>query len=107
LRLAFNVDTIKPAQITFDSAKSAANIRERGLPFSLVKDEFDWASAQVIEDRRREYGERRYRALGLIGTRLHALIYTPRGTGIHVISLRKANQREVRRYGEKAQSVSD
>lgn len=107
LHRVFNVDTIKPAEITFDPAKNEANIRERGLPFSLVKDEFDWATAQVIEDRRREYGERRYRALGLIETRLHALIYTPRGTGIHVISLRKANRREVRRYGEKAESVSD
>jgi uncharacterized DUF497 family protein len=101
------VDTIKPTEFSFDPAKNTANIRERGLPFSLVKDAFDWASAQVVEDKRRNYGERRYRALGLIGTRLHALIYTPRGTGIHVISLRKANQREVRRYGEKAESVSD
>ena len=80
------MDTIKPAEITFDTVKNEANIRERGLPFSLVKDEFDWASAQVIEDRRRPYGEQRYRAFGLIGMR---------------------NRREVRRYGEKAESVSD
>ena len=107
LRRIFTVDTIKTAEISFDPAKNEANICERGLSFALVKDEFEWSTAQVIEDTRRDYGERRYRALGLIGTRLHALIYTPRGTGIHVISLRKANQREVRRYGEKAESVSD
>ena len=101
------MDTIKTIEISFDPAKNEANIRERGLPFSLVKEEFDWASAQVIEDRRRPYGERRYRAFGLIGMRLHAVIYTPRATGIHIISLRKANRREVRRYGEKAESVSD
>jgi uncharacterized DUF497 family protein len=101
------VDTIKPAEITFDPAKNEANIRERGLPFSLVKDEFDWASAQVIEDARRDYGERRYRALGLIGLRLHAAVYTPRGAGMHVISLRKANKREERRYATKAESGVD
>jgi uncharacterized DUF497 family protein len=103
----FNVDTIKTTEITFDPAKNEANIRERGLPFSLVKDEFDWASAQLIEDRRRDYGERRYRALGLIGLRLHAVVYTPRANGMHVISLRKANRREEKRYAAKAESRTD
>lgn len=101
------MDTIKPTAITFDPAKNKANIRERGLPFSLVKEAFDWASAQVIEDTRRNYGERRFRALGYIGERLHAVVYTPRGTEMHVISLRKANRREVRRHGEKAESGAD
>ena len=101
------MDTIKPTKIIFDPAKNAANIRERGLPFSLVKDEFDWASARVIEDSRRNCGERRYRALGFIGTRLHAVVYTPRATGMHVISLRKANRREERRYAAKTESGTD
>jgi len=51
LHRVFNVDTIKPAEITFDPAKNAANIRERGLPFSLVKDEFDWSGAQYRRSR--------------------------------------------------------
>lgn len=101
------MDTIKPVEISFDPAKNAANIRERGLPFSLVKDEFDWATAQVIEDRRRDYGERRYRALGFIGTRLHAVAYTPRANGMHVISLRKANRREKSRYATQTESGTD
>jgi uncharacterized DUF497 family protein len=103
----FNVDTINTTRISFDPAKNAANVRKRGLPFSLVQDEFDWASAQVIEDKRREYGERRYRALGFIGTRLHAVVYTPRATGLHVISLRKANRREVRRYATQTEPATD
>ena len=101
------MDTIKPTEISFDPAKNEANIRERGLPFSLVKDEFEWGSAQVIEDRRRDYGERRYRALGLIGIRLHAVVYTPRANGMHVISLRKANRREERRYAAETKSGTD
>lgn len=101
------MDTIKPVAISFDPAKNAANLRERGLPFSLVKDEFDWAGAKVIEDTRRDYGERRFRALGYIGARLHAVVYTLRATGMHVISLRKANRREERRYAEKAESGTD
>jgi hypothetical protein len=107
LREVFNVDTIKPTGITFDPAKNAANIRERGLPFSLVMDQFDWASAQVIEDRRKDYGERRFRAFGYIGARLHAVAYTPREGGMHVISLRKANKRERQRYAAKTESGTD
>jgi len=101
------VDTIKPGEITFDLAKNDTNIRERGLPFSLVRDEFEWASAQVIEDKRRDYRERRFRALGFIGGRLHAVVYTRRATVMHVISLRKANRREERRYATQTESATD
>jgi len=101
------VDTINRSEISFDPAKNEANVRKRGLPFTLVKDEFDWTTALVIEDTRRDYGERRYRALGLIGTRLHAVVYTPRASGIHVISLRKANQREEKHYGSQTESGID
>jgi len=101
------VDTIKPAEITFDPAKSAANARVRGLPFSLVETDFDWTTARVIEDTRRDYGEQRFRVLGFIGRRLHAVAYTPRGDAVHVISLRKANRREQRRYAAQTESGTD
>jgi uncharacterized protein len=101
------VDTIKSVEIRFDPAKNEANVRKRGLPFSLVKDEFDWSSAQVIEDTRRDYGERRFRAFGLIGSRMHAVVYTWRAGAMHVISLRKANRREGMRYGAKTESGTD
>lgn len=47
-------------KITFDPANHAANIRNRGLSFDLV-DELDWASAVILEDSRKDYGERRFR----------------------------------------------
>ena len=104
LSVKISVDTIKPIRITFDPAKNEANVRERGLPFSLVRDEFDWPSAWVTEDLRKDYDERRYRALGYVGTRLHAVIYTPRSGATHVISLRKANRREERLYAAQTES---
>lgn len=84
-------------QIGFDPAKSERNAAERGLPFDLAA-EFDFETALIGEDRRRDYGEIRWLALGLIGQRVHALCYTEREDGIRVISLRKANEREVKRY---------
>jgi uncharacterized DUF497 family protein len=83
--------------ISFDPKKNERNIAERGLSFDLVEG-FEWDSALVVEDSRRDYGERRFQALGLIDGRLHALIFTPRAGRVHVISLRKANRREVRQY---------
>jgi uncharacterized DUF497 family protein len=90
-------------EITFDPAKSAHNEQQRGLPFSLVE-ELDWSSAVIEEDARKNYGERRWRVLGLIGERLHAVVFTPRAGKVHVISLRKANKREVRQYEQKTES---
>lgn len=86
--------------ISFDPAKSERNETERGLPFTLVE-QLDWPGAMIEEDIRKEYGERRYRVLGLIGGRLHAAVFTPRGGKVHVISLRKANPREVKHYEQK------
>jgi uncharacterized protein len=83
--------------LSYDPSKSARNEAERGLAFDLAE-EFDWSSALIAEDRRRDYEERRYQALGSIGEHLHMLVFTPRGGAIHVISLRRANQRERMRY---------
>ena len=50
-------------------------------------------------DDRREYPERRYVAFGPLLGRMHSLVFTPTAKGIRVISLRRANAREVKRYG--------
>ena len=87
-------------QLTFDPLKNDRNIQERGLAFMLLS-ELDWATAYLAEDKRKDYGERRFRVLGCIGGRLHSAVFTPRADKLHVISLRKANSREVKLY-EKA-----
>ncbi len=82
---------------TFDSAKNTRNIAERGLPFELVA-EPDWETAVAVEDTSKDYGERRLRVLAFLGERLHAGVITMRGDATHVISFRRANDKEVRRY---------
>ena len=88
--------------ISFDSAKSERNECERGLTLSLVG-QLDWSGAVIEVDERKEYGEQRYRVLGFIGDRLYAVVFTPRAGKVHVISLRKANKREVKQYEQKTQ----
>ena len=89
-------------EITFDPRKNERNLRERGLSFELVE-EFDFGSALYSIDTRKDYGEVRTRALGFIGVKLHALVFTARGGALRVISLRRANRKERSRY-EKAKS---
>lgn len=90
-------------EITFDPAKNARNIRDRGLSFERVVD-FDFETAIVAIDKRREYGETRYRALGLLDRRLHALVFVEMTSGIRVVSFRKANLREVKQYETQTRS---
>ena len=89
--------------ISFDPEKSARNDAERGLPFSMVED-FIWDTALVATDERFDYGEDRWIALGYIGARLFVLVFTETKDGIRVISFRKANAREAKRYAQATQS---
>jgi uncharacterized protein len=79
------------------------NIEERGLSFELVRG-FDFETAIFAVDSRRDYGETRLRALGLLDDRLHALVFVEEATGIRIISFRKANKREVQHYEKSIQS---
>ena len=88
-------------EITYDPAKSERNARERGLPFDRVYD-FDFDRAAIKEDVRFVYPERRFIATGFVGSRLHVLCYTPTVNDIRVISFRKANDREIRKYEQEA-----
>ena len=90
-------------EIEFDANKNAANIRSRGLTFERVVD-FDFDTAVFKQDSRRDYGEIRFRTLGFLDGRLHALVFTETDKGIRVISFRKANKREVKTYEQETQS---
>jgi uncharacterized protein len=84
---------------TFDPEKNARNVAERGLSFDLVE-RLEWETAIVVEDTRRNYGEIRLQVLARLEGRLYAAVVTPRGEDLRVISFRKANRREVERYGK-------
>ena len=92
-------------KITFDVAKSEANRRTRQLSFECVA-ELDFLNALHFVDERKDYGEVRRIAVGYIEQRLHVVCYTWREDNLHVISLRKANAKEAKRYG-KAKKITD
>jgi uncharacterized protein len=89
--------------VTFDPAKDAANQAKHG--FSLLDAaSLEWDTAVVWPDQRREYDEQRMVALGYIGLRIMVVVFVDRPpaqpTERRIISLRKANSREVKRYAE-------
>lgn len=81
----------------WDPTKRASNLAKHGIEFEAA-DDFEWDTALIEADIRRDYGEERFRALGLIGNRVHVLIYTPRGNSRWIISLRKENLKEAVYY---------
>ena len=87
-------------EITYDLTKNTENIRNRNLSFEQVVD-FDFETARFTIDKRKNYGEIRRCAIGYLGNRLHALVFTETLKGIRVISFRKANKREIANYEQK------
>ena len=85
----------------WDEAKNRTNRREHGIDFAKIR-RFEWDFAQIDVDAREDYGELRELAASYIGDVLHILVYTQRDAVIRVISLRKANRREIELYEDEA-----
>jgi hypothetical protein len=83
----------------FDPAKDAFNLTKHGVSLALAEVLFA-GPHQTLTDDRFDYGEVRRIGFGRIAGRLFICVYVDRGRERRVISLRKANQREAKRYGQ-------
>lgn len=84
-------------EIVYDVRKNHANIAKHGVSFERVA-ECDWPRVRFEKDKRREYGEERYIATLPLEGRLHVIALTFREDRVRVISFRKANARERKKY---------
>jgi uncharacterized DUF497 family protein len=82
----------------WDQRKSEACLRERGFDFTYAAHAFADPWRRIRPDHRYTYGEDRFQLLGSIDGRVFALVFTRRGDAFRIISARRANQREVKRY---------
>ena len=87
-------------KISFDPAKREVTLRERGLDFAQAEAVFAGITFDR-EDDRRDYGERRIITVGLLYQRMVVIVWTPRIPERHIISMRKANEREQKRYRQR------
>ncbi|SAI65852.1 phage protein [Bordetella ansorpii] len=85
--------------IVFDPVKSVGNQIKHGISLAAAQN-LEWDCAMAALDDRRPYGEDRMIAIGYIGDRLYVVVYVDRDDCRRVISLRKANAREVKQYAE-------
>jgi uncharacterized DUF497 family protein len=85
--------------ITYDTAKNESNTEKHGVSLAATAD-FEWDEALIWIDERLNYGEERMCSIGYIGNRLFYVVYVDRANVRRIISLRKANTREVKRYAE-------
>ncbi len=83
----------------YDTVKDRTNRAKHGLSLALAEILVSRPYVSMTDDRF-DYGERREVAFGLINDRLFVCVYTDRVAERRVISLRKANRREMKRYGE-------
>ena len=84
-------------QYDWDEEKRIETLEKRGIDFASM-DYFDWDTS--VSRRSDREGEIRWSTLGLIGERLHHVVWTERGEITRIISLRKANVRESIEYEE-------
>lgn len=75
----------------FDTAKDAKNVTRHGISLSRAT---DMDVRAVLADTRKDYGELRYRAWGLIDGLPHFLAFTIRDGQVRPISLRRCHQEE-------------
>lgn len=86
-------------RIEFDPAKDAANHTKHGVSLSLAG-ELNWEAALVWVDDRFEYKETRMIALAPKTEILYYVAFVDRGEARRILSLRRANRREVKHYVE-------
>ncbi len=90
--------------VTFDPAKNEFNIAKHGVSLALAA-ELEWKALAYQPDTRRDYGELRMIGYAFDMERLYCVVFVDRPPGQpterRIISLKKANSREVKRYATK------
>jgi len=91
LLLQLNLD------IEFDEQKRIQTLLNCDLDFARAGEVFS-RTIHTFEDQRESYGEKRFITLGFLDGRLIVVVWTIRGVKRRVISMRKANEREIKEY---------
>jgi uncharacterized DUF497 family protein len=83
----------------FDPAKDKSNKEKHGLSLDDAK-LLEWDEELSWIDSRRDYGDVRYVSLIPMKHRLYCVVYVDAKVNRRIISLRKANLREIDKYEE-------
>lgn len=84
-------------QIEYDPVKREETLALRGIDMADAVLVFS-GPCVTAGDARFDYGEPRFLTVGFLRQRMMIVAWTPRGDACRVISIRKANDREIARY---------
>jgi uncharacterized DUF497 family protein len=84
-------------EISFDPARDAANIQERGIPPAFGAVILARAVGE-LEDTRQDYGEIRQRAFAEVEGKWFQRVYTLRGEVRHIITVHRIDEKRVKRW---------
>jgi uncharacterized DUF497 family protein len=84
----------------FDPVKRAKNLHRRQLDF-LDAEIVLSGPVFTIKDTRIDYGEQRFQTIGFLAGRMVMVVWTPRDEAVHVMSMRKCNDKEQARYSKR------
>lgn len=87
-------------KISHGPEKEKLNLKDHKISLAEAA-RLDWGVMQTRLDRRHDYGEDRWIGYAPLGERLYCVVFVERDGGKRIISLRKANNREVKRYEAK------
>ena len=83
-------------QIEFDAEKRDTTLKEHGLDFARAGEVFSGTHLTRRDDRA-DYSEERFVTAGRFDGRIVMIVWTPRLDARRIISMRKANEREIKR----------
>jgi uncharacterized DUF497 family protein len=84
-------------KLSYDPLKRKTTLEERQLDFDSAGEVFSGLTYDRVDDRT-DYGETRIVTAGYLRERMVVIVWTQRGDARHIISMRKANEREQNRY---------
>jgi len=87
-------------KITCDPNKREITMSDRGIDFTDAALVFSGTTLDFQDDRK-DYGEPRIISVGYLQNRMMVVVWTPRGDSRHIISMRKANEREQKRFRQR------
>ena len=82
-------------RIEYDPQKRQLTWQKRRLDFARASEVFAGPVLNRLDDRA-DYGESRWVTFGLLDARWVVVVWTPRGEARRIISMRKANAREIK-----------
>ncbi len=91
-------------EFEWDPAKSASNVEKHGIDFQDAVRVFTDPRATTANVTRPEFGETRFKAVGIVNDEFMAVIYTDRGAVRRIISARRTRKNERRHYLDEGQT---